>query len=243
MSSMPQLQRSFFINRRIDRVNNEREVNVDFNIPVSVETKLIDWQMSSINGNNKKYFERFERTKYYITVLIQFPAGRTFRKFGHEGGMELLVLSGVFSDSDGDYGAGSYVRNPAGTYHQPFTSNGCTVLLKLGRFQPMDRKRVVIDTMNSAHRWLPVADPGVSRLALHHFSEEDIYLYRIRSECWITFKHENHGLELFICNGSISVKGDLYVPGDWLRYPVGSKVKVSAVGDVCLYVKKCFFPQ
>ena len=241
MSSMPQIQRAAFVNDSIDRVSNVREINADFHVPVSVETKVVEWHASSTIGN-KKCFERIERNKSRMTMLAQLPAGRPFKKFGHDEDVEFFVLSGVFSDSDGDYGAGSYVRNPAGTNHEPFTGDGCTVLFKLGQFQPLDRKRIVIDTKNSPIRWLPVGEPGVSRLALHHFSEEDIYLYRIRTECWITFKHESHGLELFICEGAISVKGNRYVVGDWLRYPAGSKVKVSAIGDVCLYVKKCIFP-
>lgn len=41
------------------------------------------------------------------------------------------MLEGVFSDETGDYGPGSYLRNPVGTAHTPFTRDGCTILIKL----------------------------------------------------------------------------------------------------------------
>ena len=240
MSSVPQIQRPASIDDNINQLNNEREINADFNVSVSVETNINEWRVSSITGN-KKYFERIEKNKLCLTMLAQFPAGRGFKKFGYERGVEFFVISGVFSDSEGDYSAGCYVRNPAGTYHEPFTRNGCTVLFKLGQFQPLDRKRIVIESKKPTVRWLPVGEPGVSRLALHHFSEEVINLYRIRSECWLTFKHQKYGLELFVCEGAITVSGKRYETGDWLRYPAGSRVKVSAIGDVCLYVKQYIF--
>jgi len=243
MSSMPLTQKSFFINDRPGQVTNALEVNADFHVPVIVETKILNWQVLPTAGIKQKYFERIERDKLRLTTLVQFPAGGIFKKFDYAGGVEFFVLSGAFLDADGDYGVGCYVRNPADTYCEPYTSAGCTILFKLGQFQPLDRKRVVINSGNLAVRWLPVGEPGVSRLGLHHFSEEEVSLYRIRSECWITFKHQNHGVEVFVYEGSVFVNGNRYGTGSWLRYPSKSKVKISAIGDVCLYVKKSIFPK
>lgn len=243
MSSMSLTQKSFFINDSPGQVTNVLEVNADFHVPVIVDTKILNWQVSPTAGIRQKYFEHIGKDKSRLTTLVQFPAGRIFKKFGYAEGVEFFVLSGAFSDDDGDYGVGCYVRNPAGIYRESYTSVGCTVLFKLGQFQPLDHKRVVINSRNSAIRWLPVGEPGVSYLGLHYFSEEEVSLYRIRSECWITFKYHNHGIEVFICEGSIFVKGIRYGTGDWLRYPSGSKVKISAIGAVCLYVKKSIFPE
>jgi anti-sigma factor ChrR (cupin superfamily) len=41
------------------------------------------------------------------------------------------VLEGTFSDEQGDYPAGSYVRNPVGSRHAPFSREGCTIFVKL----------------------------------------------------------------------------------------------------------------
>ena len=243
MSPIPLARRPVFVNDNIDRVNNVQEINADFSVPVIVETKILSWQHLPTAGIKQKCLERVERNKSRLTTLAQFPAGRTFKKFGHEGGVEFFVLSGVFSDSEGDYGAGCYVRNPGGSCRECTTSDSCTVLFKFGQFLPLDRKRVVINTRNPTARWMHAGEPGVSCFGLHNFSEEKVSLYRIRSECWVTFKHKNHGVEVFVCEGSISVKGNRYETGSWLRYPAGSRVKISAIGGACLYVKKSISPK
>lgn len=243
MPTMQLRKKSVYINENIDRFKNGQEINVDFRIPVIVESKIIDWEIAPIIGIRQECFERTQGGKSCLTVLTQLPAGQTFKKSGHEGGIEFFILSGSCSDSDGDYSAGYYVRNAAGRCHKFYTDSGCTVLFKLGHFQPLDRNRVVIDTMSPSVRWQPIGEPGISCLSLHDFSEEGVYLYRIRPECWVTFKLQKHGLELFVCKGSIAVKGNRYVTGAWLRYPAGSRVKVSAVDSVYLYVKKNIFPK
>ena len=242
MSSIPLTQRPVFVNDSMDQVNNAQEVNADFHVPVTVETEILNWQVSPTVGIRQDILERTRISKLRLTTLVQFPPGHVFKKLGHEGGVEFFVLSGVLSDSDGDYGTGCYVRKPAGSYCECYTSDGCTVLLKLGQFLPFDHKRVVINTGNPNARWLPAGEPGVSRFCLHHFSEEEVSLYRIRPECWVTFKHQKHGVEVFVCEGSIYVKGNRYATGNWLRYPAGSRVKISTIGGTCLYVKKSIFP-
>ncbi len=243
MPSNPQTKRAVYVNENFNREKNVREINANFFLPAIVETKILDWQVLAEASNKQKCLERVESNKSQLTTLAQFSAGRTFKKFGHEGGVEFFVLSGVFSDADGDYSAGCYVRNPAKTYHSPFTRDGCIVLFKLGQFQPLDRKRVVIHTSDSEAKWMSAGEPGVSRLDLHHFAEEAVSLYRIRAECWITFQNQNQGIELFVCEGSIFIDGDCYATGSWLRYPVGSKVKVRTKAGACLYIKKRLFPK
>ncbi len=242
MSSIPPTQKSVFVNDSMDQVNNIQEINANFDVPVAVETEMLNWKVSTTVGVKQDILERTRKNKLRLTTLVKLPAGHIFNRLGHEGGVEFFVLSGVLSNSDGDCSAGCYVRIPAGSYCKYFTSDGCTILLKLGCLLPFDRKPVVINTRNPAARWLSVGEPGVSRLGLHHFSEEVVSLYRIRSECWVIFKYQNHGVEVFVCEGSIYVQDNRYATGNWLRYPAGSRIKISAIGGACLYVKKSVFP-
>jgi len=55
------------------------------------------------------------------TSIVRYAAGSRFDEHVHHGGEEILVLDGVFSDEHGDYPAGSYLRNPPGTRHAPFS--------------------------------------------------------------------------------------------------------------------------
>lgn len=63
------------------------------------------------------------------------------------------MLDGVFSDENGDYPAGSYLRHPPGSQHAPFSEKGCVILVKLNQFDPNDLKTVRINTGET--EWLP----------------------------------------------------------------------------------------
>lgn len=45
---------------------------------------------------------------------------------------EILVLSGVFEDEYGSYPAGTWLRSPHLSRHQPFSRSGCTIYVKTG---------------------------------------------------------------------------------------------------------------
>jgi anti-sigma factor ChrR (cupin superfamily) len=62
---------------------------------------------------------------------VRYAPGSSFERPCHGGGEEILGLEGTFSDELGDYPAGSYLRNPAGSAHTPFSEEGCTLLVKL----------------------------------------------------------------------------------------------------------------
>ncbi|MBO0236762.1 cupin domain-containing protein, partial [Vibrio parahaemolyticus] len=69
-----------------------------------------------------------------------------FSTHPHPQGEEILVLEGVFSDEYGDYPAGTYLRNPPGSQHAPFSKEGCVILVKLNQFESEDLETVRINT-------------------------------------------------------------------------------------------------
>jgi anti-sigma factor ChrR (cupin superfamily) len=79
------------------------------------------------------------------TIVRDAPQSR-FSAHAHDRGEEFLVLDGVFADEHGIYPAGTYVRNPPGSSHAPYSDEDCTLFVKLRQFQPEDLARVVIDT-------------------------------------------------------------------------------------------------
>lgn len=72
------------------------------------------------------------------TSIVRYAPESRFAEHIHELGEEFLVLEGMFSDEHGDYGAGTYVRNPPGSSHSPYTVDGCTIFVKLRQFDPAD---------------------------------------------------------------------------------------------------------
>lgn len=66
------------------------------------------------------------------TALVRWAPKTFFNPHRHWGGEEIFVIDGVFSDEHGDYPAGSWLRSPHLSQHQPFSREGCTILVKVG---------------------------------------------------------------------------------------------------------------
>ena len=72
-------------------------------------------------------------------ALVKWAPDTQFSAHTHFGGEEILVLEGVFYDEHGSYPAGSWVRNPHLSQHQPFTrSDGALILVKTGHLPDTD---------------------------------------------------------------------------------------------------------
>ena len=71
------------------------------------------------------------------TALVRWAAGTYFKPHRHYGGEEIFVIDGVFEDEHGRYPAGSWIRSPHLSAHQPFSREGCTILVKTGHL-PFD---------------------------------------------------------------------------------------------------------
>ena len=72
------------------------------------------------------------------TSIVRYAPGARFDRHVHGGGEEILVLEGVFSDESGDHPAGTYLRNPPGSAHAPFSREGCVLFVKLWQFTAGD---------------------------------------------------------------------------------------------------------
>jgi len=65
-------------------------------------------------------------------ALVRWAPGTRFSRHRHWGGEEILVLEGVFEDEHGSYPAGTWLRGPHGSEHQPFSDPGCLIYVKTG---------------------------------------------------------------------------------------------------------------
>ena len=65
-------------------------------------------------------------------ALVRWQPETHFQPHAHFGGEEILVLSGVFEDEHGRYPAGTWLRSPHMSRHQPFSREGCTIYVKTG---------------------------------------------------------------------------------------------------------------
>jgi len=66
-----------------------------------------------------------------VSLVRRAPHTR-FVPHVHPGGEELFVLDGAVEEPKGRYAAGSWLRNPPGSQHMPFSLEGCLLYVKIG---------------------------------------------------------------------------------------------------------------
>ena len=69
------------------------------------------------------------------TALVRWAPGTHFQRHTHWGGEEIFVVDGTFEDEHGRYPKGTWMRSPHLSSHQPFSTEGCTILVKTGHLR------------------------------------------------------------------------------------------------------------
>ncbi len=76
-----------------------------------------------------RIFKLFEES-YLCIALLSYTPGACVPLHVHTGDEHIFVIEGSQSDEHGDYKAGSYVFNPAGSRHSVHSREGCVVLIQ-----------------------------------------------------------------------------------------------------------------
>lgn len=63
-------------------------------------------------------------------AVLAYEPGASVPRHRHIGLETIVVLDGVQSDENGDYGAGSVILNPVGSEHSVWSKTGCVVLIQ-----------------------------------------------------------------------------------------------------------------
>jgi len=98
------------------------------------------------------------------TSIVRYQAGSKSQAHHHELGEEFFVLDGTFCDETGNYAVGTYIMNPPGSSHAPFSEIGCNLFVKLRHLGPVQVEREVIDT--STATWYQGMVPGLNVMPL-----------------------------------------------------------------------------
>lgn len=191
-------------------------LNMDFEQRIVINTGEMSWQTSPMSGVERKPLAREGTEQGHATSIVRYEAGAKFRPHPHPKGEEILVLEGVFSDQTGDYGPGTYLRNPEGFEHAPFSKEGCVILVKLHQFQSGDSAQVCIDTQSTP--WL-AGQGGLQVMPLHSFKTESTAL--VKWPAGEVFKPHTHfgGEEIYVIEGEFIDEFGRYPQGTWIRSP------------------------
>ncbi|MDC8830123.1 cupin domain-containing protein [Alteromonas gilva] len=193
------------------------QVNSDFSQRVVVLPENYKYIPSPLNGVSRMMLDRAGGEVARATSIVRYEPGAGYSGHTHDGGEEILVLSGTFSDEHGDYPAGSYLRNPPGSSHTPFSAEGCTILVKLWQFGADDSEKLITDTTSGS--WLPGQTDGLSVLPLHEHNGVNTALVRWQPNTRFGGHTHPGGEEILVLEGVFNDEHGSYPAGSWLRNP------------------------
>ena len=197
---------------------NVTMVNQDFTKRIAINSAKEVWHKSPSDGVERLYLERDDGGESAVaTSIVRFAPGSKFDEHVHDGGEEFIVLEGTFSDEFGSYPKGTYVRNPMGSSHNPYSDSGCILFVKLRQFQTDDQEQVKINTNNET--WLPGLVDGLSVMPLHHFKTEHVALVKWAPNTIFNPHQHWGGEEILVLEGVFHDEFGVYPKGSWLRSP------------------------
>lgn len=220
------------------------KLNQDLHTRVVMRTHDMAWQASPSPSVWRKRLDLVGPAEAgRVTSVVRYDAASTFDAHDHPDGEEILVLAGTFSDEHGHYPQGTFVLNPQGFRHAPYSEDGCILFVKLRQYPGTDRVHVAVDTASAP--WVAEGDPG--RCVIHLYADpaypESIHFTRLDAGTHVPSHEHPGGNEMFVLEGSIEDEFGRYEVGDWIRSPAGS-VHQPWTDDGCvLYVKEGHLPR
>ncbi|MEQ8370827.1 MAG: cupin domain-containing protein [Alphaproteobacteria bacterium] len=202
------------------------------------DTGTMAWTGSPAGGvSRKRLIHLGPPESGQVTSVVRFAAGSRFAMHPHPGGEEILVLDGVFSDAQGDWPAGTYLLNPEGFVHAPWSETGCTLFVRL-RQHPGPRRAIAMTTSGEAAWRGQVGGP--QHLDLHRPADQP-------DATWLEDWPAGHvhtptacpdGLEIFIVTGTLTSGGGTRPPGAWLNLAPGESFTGSTADGCRLYMRR-----
>lgn len=209
-------------------------INADFSKRAVLDTTNMDWVPSPMSGVERKMLDRMGVESGHATSIVCYAPNSSFPSHTHPGGEEFLVLAGTFSDEQGDFPRGSYVRNPRGSTHAPSSREGCVIFVKLCQFAETDTDQIVVYT--ESVNWEPTGD-GIESQFLHQHGCEKVQLLRLQPAVEYHIVSEIRGSELLVLEGNIEESGGKFGKGGWIRNPAGYATTITALSETVLYLK------
>lgn len=196
------------------------QVRADRSRRALVHGTRLPWMASPESGVDRRMLERSGGEVAVASSIVRYAPGSSFPSHRHGLGEEFIVLEGTFSDEDGDYPEGAYVRNPPGSAHAPFSRDGCVIFVKLRQMRPPDNERVRV--FADDRQWRPGDSAGHERVVLHDRDGVRTCLERAEPGMRVPFRLAPGGREIFVLSGELQLlDADRPVLGawSWLREP------------------------
>lgn len=188
----------------------------DYTQRVVLHQEDLPWVDSPEPGVQRRMLDRIGDEQAKATSIVRYEPNTRFTAHQHDLGEEILVLDGVLSDEYGDYPAGTYLMNPPGSSHAPYSESGCTLFVKLRHLGDEQRERELIDT-NTAE-WLQGLVPGLTVMPLMRQGSGST-LVRWSPNTYFNPHRHYGGEEIYVVDGVFADEYGTYPKGTWMRSP------------------------
>ena len=198
-------------------------LNGDMSRRALMDSEAMAWQPSPSGSVFRKRLHLVGAPESgQVTSIVRYEPDSSFPAHDHPEGEEILVLEGVFSDEHGDWPAGTYLLNPEGFRHAPFSKEGCVIFVKLRQFAGEGREHVATPVDDLP--WKPGDTPGIETKVLyeHPSFQDTTHLERWAPGTAPGEQRTDDGFEILVLEGSLQDEWGRYGPGTWLRMPPGS---------------------
>ncbi|MEJ0094758.1 MAG: cupin domain-containing protein [Methylocella sp.] len=209
-------------------------IRADFSQRVVVRPGDAEWTPSPQKGVDRLMLDRIGGEIARATSFVRFSPDSVFPHHTHGGGEEIFVMDGVLEDENGRYPTGTYIRDPIGSSHAPFSRQGCTLFAKLWQFAKDDCERIVIG--DASRVWRDAAE-GFALQPLHKFGEEITYLVRLAPGRPVNRRIDPRGEEILVLGGAFHDEQGSYAANCWIRDPGGREHSLVSEGGCTLFVK------
>lgn len=209
-------------------------INSDYSQRVVLNHHDLPWITSPESGVERRMLERIGEEVARATSVVRYQPGSRFARHTHDLGEEIFVLDGVFSDETGDYPAGTYIMNPPGSAHAPFSDSGCTIFVKLRHLSPDQIEREIVNT-NTAP-WLQGLVPGLTVMPLMRQGTGSTLVRWAPGTYFNPHRHFG-GEEIFVISGTFEDEHGIYPQGSWIRSPHMSLHKPFSKEGCTIFVK------
>ena len=215
-----------------------KTLNADLSKRAFMDTGAMDWVASPSATVWRKRLDLVGGEYSRVTSVVRYDRDSRFPAHDHPQGEEIFVLEGVFSDEHGSYPAGTYILNPPGFRHAPFSRAGCVLFVKLRQYSGEKRDHVVIDTEGA--KWRPGPVPGIDVLPLyeHPAYPETMALMHFSGGAAMAKHACPGGAELLVLKGVLENGAESFPAGAWLRLPDGNEFAPGSEAGCTIYIKR-----
>lgn len=176
-------------------------------------------------GVNRFLLDRIGDEKARATTIVEYQPRSKFPMHTHIGGEEFLVLEGTFKDQFGAFPAGTYVRNPIGSQHEPWVDeDGCTIMVKLLQMaetplQETSPLHILYEKEEKERQGTKFG--SVLEMYSNQYTGEHVQMLWLDPNTILPVDQEatDGGEELFITEGTLLLGDEEYRKWGWLRFP------------------------